>query len=198
MRERLSSKFVTFNKVLGVDFYDEFFREDGRPKHEQDIESVYNKYHRTATNFAVIIDKKDAPIRGITDGFGSVFIREGEKLIVNFNVLQETKVNVKRFSVPYVQQIKQGLLYRVQYNSIAVTLFPSIHYIDYMFTDENTEILTSIRPILLDNLSMYSPSTGCKKLDFDVNCLKLHRIDMPTPADISKMWHDIICHCIEI
>lgn len=196
MRQRLSTKFITFNEVHGLDFYDDLFI-DTKPKIEEAIESIYNLNHMKATNFAVEISKEKAPIRGTTDGLCRVYLNESGKKIVNFLGVQEAKRDIARWQKAYTYQIIQGILYHIQFSHTKFILFPSCNYIDYILIDENP-IIEELRDYLKESLSKYSPSEGCKRVNIPIDQLIIHEIDMPEYCDLTKMWKDIIKHCIEI
>lgn len=193
-RQRLSSKFITFNSVKGKMIYEDFFYE-GELQNEEGIESAYNNGHSKATNNKVRVLKYKAPKRGKTDGYVKAFITEKDgNEYVNFCGIQEVKLNIKRDSAAYRQQIAQSLLYAGQYKigEIKFVLLPSVNYIDYFFIDEN-EINWKE---LLDLLEDYPPSKACTKVKLPN--LKIYRMDMPTEADITNMWKEIYRHCINI
>lgn len=192
-RERLSKKFITFNKVNGKDFYNEFFNEDGKVKKEETIESIYNIQHMKSTSFGVEVTKEAGKIRGMTDGYVKCFINHKDSRIVNFYGIQECKRNIKRGTKAYFQQVKQSLLYAVQFKDIKFVLLPSVNYIDCIYLDENPSIN---KEELLSYLKDDCPSIACK--NFTISDLKIHQIDMPTQAKIDEMWKNIYKHCIEI
>lgn len=194
-RERLSKKFVTFNKVHGKDFYNDFFDEEGKVKKEETIESIYNIAHMESTSFGVKVTKESGRLKkygGITDGYIKAFINHDGKKLINFYGIQECKRNIKRNSKAYDYQINQALLYAVQFEEVKFIIIPSVNYIDYIFLDE----ITINKEALLNELQMASPSVACK--NFPTPNIKVHQIDMPTQAKIDEMWKSIYKHCIEI
>lgn len=193
MRERLSSKFVTFNKVKGKEVYKDFF-ENGKLQNEEGVESAYNYAHQKATNSKVKVLKRTAPKRGKTDGYIEAQITIKEEDVVNFCGLQEVKLNIKRTSVAYKYQIAQALLYAVQYpeDQIKFIVIPSVNYIDYFFMDD----IEINKEELLQLLEKEPPSKACKYVNLPK--MNIHRMDMPTGAEIDEMWKTIYRHCIEV
>ena len=192
MRERLSSKFITFNPVKGKDFYDKFFV-NGQVKKEEAIESIYNMFHFRATNNKVEIIK-EAATRGTTDGFITAYATIKGKEIPVFYGIQECKRDIKRGSAAYYQQIAQALLYAVQFKKdIKVLLIPSVNYIDYIFMDENKIDKSE----LLNLLKEHSPCKACKYVKGVCNFV-VHEVDMPTKAKLDETWKNIYKHCIEV
>jgi hypothetical protein len=196
MRQRLSTKFITFNEVHGLDFYDDLFI-GTKPKIEEAIESIYNLNHMKATNFAVEVSKERAPIRGVTDGLCKVYLNESGKRIVNFLGVQEAKRDIERWQTAYNYQIMQGILYHIQFAHTKFILYPSCNYIDYILIDENP-IIEENREYLKESLSKYSPSEGSKMVSIPLHKLIIHEIDMPRQCDLTRMWREIIKHCIDI
>lgn len=194
MRQRLSSKFVNWVPVKGKDFYNEFFEGD-KVKKEEAIESIYNREHMRATSFSVEVTKESA-IRGTTDGLIKAYINEKDGRFVNFYGIQECKRNIRRYTRAYDEQIIQGLLYCVQFKNIKVLLIPSVNYIDFIFMDENENVINS--EYLISLLKEDPPCRAAKKAIFNVGKLKIHTLDMPTEADIEDMWKSIYKHCIEL
>lgn len=191
MRQRLSSKFITFTKVTGEEIYPKFFV-NGEIEIEAVIEDVYKNAFSKATNHAVEVVKRSAP-RGITDGFITATITKQGKEVECFYGIQEVKRKIKRNTAAYYKQIGQGLLYAVQFQEdIKVVLFPSENYIDYLYLDENNIDKNE----LLNLLKNDSPCKACKNVN---TCnLKIHQIDMPTQAKIDEMWKNIYKHCIDL
>lgn len=192
MRQRLSSKFITFNPVKGKDFYDKFFT-DGKVKKEEAIESIYNMFHFKATNNKVEIIKESG-YRGTTDGFITAYADVAGKEVPVFYGIQECKRDIKRGSAAYYQQIAQALLYAVQFEEeMKVLLIPSVNYIDYIFMDE----ISINKEELLDLLKDNSPCKACKYVT-GIKDFKVHQVDMPTEAKLDETWKTIYKHCIEI
>lgn len=194
MRQRLSSKFVTFTKVKGSDFYDDFFESNGKVKKEETIESIYNIQHMKSTSFGVEVTKESGRVRGVTDGYVKAFINHNGKRELNFYGIQECKRDINRHTRAYEYQINQSILYAIQFDEIKFIILPSVNYIDYIFMDEIESDID--KEELLKALKESSPSIACK--DISLPYLTIHRIDMPTEAKIDEMWKTIYKHCIEI
>lgn len=197
MRQRLSSKFIEFKPLSGEDIYQDFFY-DGKLQNEEGIESVYNAAHSEISYSNIKVFKYKAPLKGRTDGYIKCKITESDGVAyVNFCGLQEVKLNIKRGSTAYRNQIAQALLYYCQYKvgEIKVIIINSVNYFDYFFIDENEGIID--KEYLLEAIQQGCPSTMCKKITIPNN-LKIYRLDMPTKEDISKSWKHIYKHCLDL
>lgn len=192
-RKRLSSKFITFNKVKSKEIYKDFFQEDGNLQNEEGIESVINAAIMEASNNKMKVYKYKAPKRGITDGFIIAKINRDGKDIVNFYGIHEVKKGIKRGSAAYRQQINQNLLYGVQYNEVKFGIISADGYFDYFFYDE----CNFNREEYLKYLEEDYPSKACKKIK-KIPEMKIYHTNMPDDTEIHEILKIIYKHCIKL
>lgn len=194
------TKNVTFVPVSGQDFYQDFFDEKGNIEDEPVIESVYcNSILKSTSGKADVIKKKVG--RGVTDGLIR-FRYDGE--IINFYGIQECKIykpneckkKSKRDSSKYKNQVAQALLYNVQLSQCKVLIINSEYYFDYILIDENIDFINEHKDELLNLLSLNSPSKVASKFKFDLNKLKIHTCNVPTPVKIDQIMLNIYRNCI--
>lgn len=193
MRQRLSSNFVTFNKVNAKKVYKDFFQPNGTLHNEEGIESVINAAIMEATSNKMKVYKYNAPKRGVTDGYIIANITVNGEDVENFYGIQEVKKGIKRNSAAYKQQINQNLLYGVQYDNVRFGLISADGYFDYFFYDE----CKFNREEYLEYLKDDPPSKACKKIK-GIPEMKIYHTDMPENTKIHEVLKTIYKHCIEL
>lgn len=94
----------------------------------------------------------------------------------------------------YNSQLTQVLCYYLLDNSFKVLFLVSENYFDYLFIDENVEIIESFRNKYEKDLLTYSPRTIADNVYTNANQFNIHKNKLDEHFDLKSVLEKIIKH----
>lgn len=198
MIQKLHEKRIKIYPLKGDEFLNDFVYNKEYPLiHESVLEDAF-KVAMSAISFGYIQGSKAYLKRGITDGTYGVYMNEQGRRILNFLFNVEVKPKLNRNTVKYDHLIIQNLLYAIQDKNIKCLIFLGEEGIEWLYMDENYDLISQYELIMTNILEEYSPSKACSKIYLPIEKLKIYKENLPNPAHISNIIEQIIKHCGEL
>lgn len=185
---------IKLKSVKGNILLNDFYYNNKVAK-ESVIESTFNYWIQICT-YSKVKSLKIPCKRGITDGvFEFLGFRNKH---IGWGV-QEVKRKIKRGSAKYTHQFLQNVAYISQLDEtskIDVIILNSESYFDYIFVNENKELLNTLYNQIKNLLLLESPCNIHKCITYDMSRLKIHRYNIDENFNLKDPLEDIYKHLL--